>query len=324
LITIDDVNIPIDIVIRQVRKRDGVVVLTSRMGELLALTTALLWATGVVLYKKSVGFIPPFALSVFKSLIAFVLLAATTFALGQTRNVSVTTRDLLIMLTSGAIGVGISDTLFFMTLSRLGASRTALVDCLYSPFVIVFSVLFLGEKISPLAILGGLLILTSVVVSSQRAFGTTLPRKQLWTGCALGASAMATVAFAIVLVKPILPGYPMAWVSAVRMAGGLIALALLLPVHPDRKFILAAFRPQPGWKWIFLGTFFGSYLSLMAWLAGFKYSQAGSAALLNQTSTVLVVLFAAAFLQERLTKAKLLAVGLAFSGAAIVLYSGRL
>jgi drug/metabolite transporter (DMT)-like permease len=62
----------------------------------------------------------------------------------------------------------------------------------------------------------------------------------------------------------------------------------------------------------------------MCWLAGFKYSQAGIAALLNQTSTVLVVLFAAAFLQEPLTKVKLLAVALAFSGAAIVLYSGHI
>jgi drug/metabolite transporter (DMT)-like permease len=182
----------------------------------------------------------------------------------------------------------------------------------------------LGEKVSLLAVAGGALILSSVIVSSRRAFGRTLPRKQLWTGCALGASAMATVAFAIVLVKPILPGYPLAWVSAIRMAGGLVALLVLMPLHPDRKSIYAVFRPQPAWKWMVLGTFFGSYLSLICWLAGFKYSQAGIAALLNQTSTVLVVLFAAAFLQEPLTKVKLLAVALAFSGAAIVLYSGRI
>ena len=50
----------------------------------------------------------------------------------------------------------------------------------------------------------------------------------------------------------------------------------------------------------------------------------GIAALLNQTSTVLVALFAALFLKEPLTKIKLVAVGLAFSGAALVLYGGRL
>jgi len=292
------------------------------MGKLLALATALLWALGVVLYKKSVSFVTPLALSVFKSVAAFILLSATAIALGQLQAVPFSYADLFLFLTSGAIGIGVSDTLYFMTLSRLGASRTALVDCFYSPSVIFFSALMLHEHLPAAAVAGGFLIVASVCVSSKRGFEAPVPRKQLWTGCALGCSAMATVAFAVVLVKPILPGYPLAWVSLVRMACGLAALLILLPVHPDRKTVYDAFRPQPGWTWMLLGTFFGSYLSLMTWLAGFKYSQAGIAALLNQTSTVLIVLLAALVLKERLTRVKLIAVGLAFVGAVMVLYSG--
>jgi drug/metabolite transporter (DMT)-like permease len=104
------------------------------------------------------------------------------------------------------------------------------------------------------------------------------------------------------------------------MAGGLAVLMLLLRFHPDRKSVWAAFRPQPGLKWMLSGTIFGSYLSLMCWLAGFKYARAAIAAPLNQTSTMFVVLLAALFLGEPLTKVKLLAVALAFSGAAIILY----
>jgi drug/metabolite transporter (DMT)-like permease len=291
------------------------------MGEFLALMTALLWALGVVLYKKSVGYVPPFALSVFKTVVAFVLLATTTVAVGQAHTVSSSYTHLIIILISGAIGIGISDTLYFMTLSRLGASRTALVDCFYSPFVIVFSAAMLDETLPRLAVAGGFLILSSVLISSNRGFEKRISSKQLWTGCALGAAAMGTVGFAIVLVKPLLPSYPLAWVSTIRMAGGLGALALVLPLHPDRRAVYTAFRPQPGWIWMLLGTFFGSYLSLICWLAGFKYSQAGIAALLNQTSTVLIVLLAAVMLKEPLTRIKLLAVGMAFAGALLVLYS---
>jgi drug/metabolite transporter (DMT)-like permease len=291
------------------------------MGELLALMTALLWALGVVLYKKSVGYVPPFALSVFKTVVAFALLAATTVAVGQAHSVSVSPAHLLIILVSGAIGIGISDTLYLMTLSRLGASRTALVDCFYSPFVILFSALMLDETLPRLAVAGGFLILSSVLISSNRGFDKKIAPNQLWTGCALGASAMGTVGFAIVLVKPLLPVYPLAWVSTIRMAGGLAALAVLLPLHPDRRAVFTAFRPQPGWIWMLLGTFFGAYLSLISWLAGFKYAQAGIAALLNQTSTVLIVLLAAVILKEPLTRIKLLAVGMAVAGALLVLYS---
>jgi drug/metabolite transporter (DMT)-like permease len=289
------------------------------MGPAFALLTALLWALAVVFFKKSVGFVAPFALNFFKNCVSLILLALTTWILGQVH--SVPARDLAIMLASGAIGIGLSDTLYFMALERLGASRTALFDCFYSPFVIVFSVFMLAERLSPLALAGGLLILASVLVSSKPGFGATLPPRQLWSGGALGGLAMATVAFAVVLVKPVLAAYSAAWVSTIRMCGGIAILVLMLPLHEDRKSVYAAFRPQPGFKWMLLGTLVGSYLSLMSWIAGFKYSSAGTAALLNQTSTVLIVLLAAWLLHEPLTRLKLLAVGMAFAGAAMVLKS---
>src|SRR5262249_10741039 len=204
------------------------------MGELLALMTALLWALGVVLYKKSVSFVPPFALSVFKTVVAFTLMVVTTVAVGQAHTVSVSPSHLVVILISGALGIAISDTFYFMTLSRLGASRTALVDCLYSPFVILFSAVMLAETLSRLAIAGGLMILSSVLISSNRGFEKRIPSKQLWTGCALGAAAMGTVGFAIVLVKPLLPAYPLTWVSTIRMTGGLAKIVFLLTLQPQR------------------------------------------------------------------------------------------
>ena len=140
-------------------------------------------------------------------------------------------------------------------------------------------------------------------------------------GCLSGALSMATVALAIVMTKPVLNAYPLIWISTIRMSGGLAFLVLLLPFHRDRKAVYRIFEPQKGWIWIVGGTFFATYLSLVTWLAGFKYSGAGTAALLNQTSTVFIVVFAAMFLKEPMTRYKLLAVAMAFIGAAIILYA---
>jgi drug/metabolite transporter (DMT)-like permease len=157
------------------------------------------------------------------------------------------------------------------------------------------------------------------VVSSKRSFDIAIPRSQFWAGCLSGAGAMATVSFAIVMVKPVLGSYPLIWVATIRLAGGLAILLLLLAFQRDRKMVYRVFTPRPEWKWMAGGTFFGTYLSLITWLGGFKYSQAGRVALLNQTSTVFIVLFAAIFLKERLTPVKLFAVAMAFTGAAIIL-----
>src|SRR5438034_10662846 len=105
------------------------------MGEVLAVLTAVLWAVGVIFFKRSVSVVGPFALNLAKNCIAFVLLAFTAIAFQRALKFSIPPRDLVVMLISGAIGIGISDTLFLMTLARMGASRTAVIDCLYSPFV---------------------------------------------------------------------------------------------------------------------------------------------------------------------------------------------
>lgn len=288
------------------------------MGELLALLTALLYSVAVILYKRSVVLVSPFALNFFKNIVALILLALTAVVLAEADLQSISTEHLLLLLASGAIGIGVSDTLFLMTLKRLGASRTAVVDCLYSLFVILFSFLTVGETLEPVAILGGALIIGSVLVSAQRGFGAPIRRRDFWIGCALGATAMATVAYAIVMLKPILNTYPLTLMSAVRMAGGLAGLLAFLPFHPDRKLVYSVLRPNPAWPWMLGGTILGSYLSIMTWLAGFKYSQAGIVALLNQTSTVMVVVLAAIFLEEKMTRVKLLAVVMAFVGTVII------
>jgi drug/metabolite transporter (DMT)-like permease len=282
--------------------------------------TALLWGAAVVLYKKSIGSVQPFALNLFKNALGLALLLTTVLVLGQAKTVTASAKDLFIILISGAIGIGVSDTLLFMALDELGASRTALIDCLYSPLVIIFSMFYLHESLPPTAAAGGILVLGSVLLSSQRSFGEPITRKRFWVGCTLGVLAMLTVAFAIVFVKPVLNGYPLIWLSAIRMSGGLAFLLLVMPFHPDRKSVYAVFTPQPAWKWMIVGTFFGSYLSVVSWVAGFKYSQAGIAALLNQTSTVFIVVFAAMFLDEPMNRHKLLAVAMAFAGVVIILY----
>jgi drug/metabolite transporter (DMT)-like permease len=290
------------------------------MGELLALLTALLYSAAVILYKRAVGVISPFGLNLFKNTVALICLGVTAILARQTDVGSIKTEHMLLIVASGVLGIGVSDTLFLMTLKRLGASRTAVVDCLYSPSVILFSFLTVGETLEPVAILGGALIIGSVLLSAQRGFGVPISRRDFWVGCGLGALAMATVAYAIVMLKPILNSYPLILMNALRMASGLAMLWVCMPFHPERKRVYAELRPNETWPWMLGGAFLGSYLSIMTWLAGFKYSQAGVVALLNQTSTVMVVVMAAVFLGEPMTRVKVFAVVMAFFGTVVVFY----
>ena len=77
---------------------------------------------------------------------------------------------------------------------------------------------------------------------------------------------------------------------------------------------------ERGYRNIFLlgGSFFGTYLSVILWLAGYKYTLAGRAAIYNQLSTVLISIMAVYFLKDTLTVKKKIGILLSFFGAVIV------
>jgi drug/metabolite transporter (DMT)-like permease len=284
------------------------------------LTTALTWAIAVILFKKSGESVHPIALNVFKNSLAVILLIPTSFILSDTLFYSASSRDYLILFISGALGIGIADTLFFMSLNLLGASLMAIVDCLYSPFIIIMSFIFLSESLSFFQIFGVLLIISAVLTATQPKARANISGKNLAIGILCGALAMAANAAGIVMVKPVLEKSPLIWVTEMRLLSGVIVLALILLIHPRRRKIMASLHSLGSWPYTLLGSFFGAYLSMVFWLGGMKYTMASISASLNQTSNVWIFLLAALFLKEAINKQKILAIVMAVVGVFIVTF----
>jgi drug/metabolite transporter (DMT)-like permease len=290
------------------------------MGELFALTTAVVWAAAVIFLTRSGESLPPLSLNFFRVVLSAVLLLPTMAILGQPLlRAGVPWQDYAQLAASGIIGIAFSDTLFHACLNRVGAGVTAIVDCLYAPFVALCAFLLLGEQLAPLHMGGMVLVVTGILIAGGhgRLPGTT--GRTLLVGVLLGAVAMATVALGVVIAKPVLTRQPVVWATGVRQ---IAALAVLLPVvlvSRQRRQHFAAFRPSRSWRWTVPGTVLGSYLALMLWLAGMKYTNTGVAAILNQTSTIYILLFASLFLRERFSRRKATACALAIAGALLVI-----
>ena len=287
-------------------------------GHVYALLTAIAWAGGVVLFRRAGEEIGPVALNVLKNVIALVLLVATLVVAGDVPLGEARWRDWALLVVSGAVGIGLSDTLFFRALNVLGAGRAAIVDCLYSPSVVLFSFVLLGERLSPAAALGAVLVVTAVLIAGHGRWSLETAHGTFGEGVALGAVAMVSMAVSIVAVKPILEREPVLWATTLRMTGGLAALACAaLPTRAGRARFADALRPRPAWRWAVPGAVLGSYVALLLWIAGFKYAPASEVSILNQTSTVFVVLLAARFLDEPLTRRRAAAVALGIAGSVL-------
>ncbi len=284
----------------------------------MAVGAGLIWAFAVVLYRTTGRAVHPLGLNLFKTALGSLLLAATILALRQPILPGRPWSSYALLGASGIIGITVSDTLFFACLNRLGAGLTGIVDCVNIPFVILFSFVFIGERLTPLQLLGVILILAAIVLVSVRKDAALPGRRDLLPGIGLGILAMITMAAGIVMIKPLLRQTPVLWATFVRSVLAFVSLAVVMLFHPGRAPILRPLLIPANWKSMVPASVLGSYLALAAWMAGMKFTQASVAAPLSQLNSVFIFILAAIFLREKITRSKTAAVVLATVGAVMV------
>jgi len=294
--------------------------LNQYLGAVLALLTALAWAGAVVLFKKSGETVHPIGLNLFKALLAAILLVPTIWISKEVLFYPAPWRIYALVMFSGALGIGIADTLFFKSLNIIGAGRIAVVDCLYSPFVIGLSYLFLGERLNLWQFVGVLLIISAVLSISSERKAKDISGRNLLKGVLFGALALACTASSLVMIKNLLEVSPLFWVTEIRLVGGSLVLLLILAAHPSRRKIVKSVLSVHSWAYTLFGSFMGSYVATVLWLGGMKYTEASIAAALNQTSNIFIFVFAAIFLRERATPLRILGILLGVGGALLVTF----
>ncbi len=288
------------------------------MGDIYALITALIWAGAVILFRRSGEWVPPFTLNFFRVTVASTLLVLTLAATGEPLWGRAPLEDYLLLFLSGIIAIAISDTLFHRSLNMVGAGVSAIIDCLYSPFTVLAAFMLLGERLGLWQLAGMGLVLAGVLTTARHIHLPEVSTRQLGWGVVWGVLAMATLALGIVIAKPVLNHSSVLWATTVRQIG---CLAVMLPaalISRRRSDIFAAFRPSRSWRWSLPGAVLGSYVALIFWIAGMKYTQVGVASILNQSSTIYVLILASIFLHEPFTQRKLAASLLAMAGIALV------
>ena len=287
-------------------------------GEIYSVVCAIVWALALVLFKLSGERVPPLALNLFKNAVAVALFAVTLVALRMDFTPDVGARNYILLAVSGMFGLAIADTLYFRSLNTLGAGLLSIVACLYSPSVIFFSVIFLKERLSAGDIVGAAMILSGVVLSSGHKPPAGITRRQMIIGIVLGAVSVVFMGLGVAIAKPALNSSPVVWATGLRLATATVLLAMMSPFTLSGKKTWACFIPSSAWKITLPASLVGAYLAMVLWIAGIKYTTASVAAILNQTSVIWVLPFAALVLGEKITGTKIIAVSMALVGVVLV------
>ena len=289
------------------------------LGEFYSLACALVWAIAVVLFKKSGESLAPVPLNLFKNVVGLVLMLLTVLAFTGTAWPDIPPTAVVVALLSGFLGIGLGDTLYFRALNEIGASRMAVAQTLYSPFVIVLSALYLGERLTLLQFAGVLLVLAGIALVTWAPGGAgAVDAARLRRGLIESTLAVLVMAAGVVMAKPLLERYDFLWIVTLRIVGGVLGMLLFMPSARDVAGIRAAFAGVRHWPHVIAGSVVGTYISMMLWLAGYKYTKASIAAVLNEMAAVFILALAALFLRDRLKPAQLAGSAVAIAGVLLV------
>ena len=286
------------------------------MGDLYALLTAVCWSISVILFDLSSNKFNPLQINIVKNFLGVIGFIITIFILNIPYP-NFSNKSLIILTISGIIGVGVADLLFLDSLNKIGSSFSAIVATIYAPSVFIIAYIFFDEIITLNVYIGSILVLGGIVVSTYNS-PKLISSYHLVTGFFYGALAQILTAISVLSVKPIMVDNPILYVALIRFGMGSFIGLVLLVYKTGLSEVIVTFKNGISNTFMLLGAFFGTYLSVILWLAGYKYTLSGKAAIYNQLSTVFISIMAVLFLKEQLTNKKKIGIALSFFGAVFV------
>ena len=286
------------------------------MGDIYAIITALCWSSAVILFDVSSKKMDSFQLNVLKNFVGVFGFILTIIVLSIPIPIF-SQHEIIILFFSGVIGIAIADLLFLDSLRRIGSGLSAVVATIYSPSIFIIAYLLFGEIVRLQTYIGGVLVITGIVIATYK-LPQIVKNNNLYIGIIFGVFAQIFTAYSVLLVVPIMENNPIIYIALIRFSIGLIVTVAVLVYRSGIHGLFYTLKEGLGNTTILIAAILGTYLSVIFWLAGFKYTLAGRAAIYNQLSTILIIIMAVLFLKETMNVKKWIGITLSIFGAILV------
>jgi len=231
--------------------------------------------------------------------------------------ISYTANEYWLLTISAILGVAVGDLFLLASLKRLGSGLYAVAGTSYILFIFLFAFLMFEELIPMQVYFGGTLVMLGIMIRSMTMLKTN-SGKQLLQGLVFVLVAQALTAYSVLLVIPVMASHPVVHIAMIRFGIGvsfnIVHFLFVRGIESFKKTVITGFKVPT----MVAGAFMGTFLSVIFWLSGFKYTLAGRAAIYNQLSTILITLMAAIFLKEKMNYRSWMGVALAIAGAVLV------
>lgn len=298
------------------------------LGEIAGLSAALVWTFSAFVWARVGTGLTAFSINAFKAATGFLIMTVVVAVhLGVVWPTALSGRQLLILLISGVIGLGLGDAFYFMALLMMGARRSLLMWLTAPAMAAILGMLFLGpsEAIGWIGWTGmaltalGIVIVQTEAPAKTEEFKTPVTPKVILWGSLAGLVASFGQAVASLMMKMVLNEavHPLQVVQ-VRLAAATVFLAAGGVILGRMSGWIGQFKEKRvlghGLFAVLLGTVAG--LSLMT--LSLKLIRIGLSNTLTSTSPLFAIPFAFLFFKAKLSFRTVVGTLVAFAGVAMV------
>ncbi len=285
----------------------------------LALLCALCWAAGSVSMKDLSRKLDPFTLNAPRALIAGLALLAVAVATGRSTGYrDLSTEGVLLMVGSMAVGGGLGDSLYVLSMSRIGLSRAYPIAGTYPAITLLLAILFMREAVTWDLVLGLGLVVGGVMLISRPTSveDLTIGSPARRVGIGLAMLAATCWAGSAIMLGPGAQGVDPIVVSSIRIPALALMFWGLVAVRRSGRALLALSRRE--WVTMIVGGLVGWGLGSLLFVAAIASLGPTRTAVLTSTSPLFAIPLTAMFLKERPTRAVMLGTAVTVAGVALV------
>jgi drug/metabolite transporter (DMT)-like permease len=291
------------------------------LGEVAALAAAVCWTVTALAFESAGRRIGSLAVNLIRLVIALGFLTVFCWLQrGRALPTDASSFQWLVLGLSGLVGFTFGDLCLFRALVVLGARLSMLLMAMVPPLTALLGLIFLGEQLTPLHLLGMAITVSGVVVvvAGRRAPGEAAGPRLPLTGLLLGLGGALGQAGGLILSKVGVLGYHPFAATQIRVIVGAAGFAVIFAVIGWFPRVIAGLKDRRALAQTALGGVFGPFLGVSLSLVAVKYAHAGVAATLMGLVPVLILVPSVWLGRERLTARAVIGAVVAVAGSALL------
>lgn len=290
------------------------------LGILLGLLSAFIWTTTSLAIKAQADQTNPISFNAFRMFVATIFTFALLPFFGSVSAfASIPSNAILVLATSSVIGIAIGDSLYFWSMTKIGAARALPISGTYPLFTWAFAVPLLNEPVTYADLFGTLLVVIGVYLLSPNDDARTAVDARIarW-GVLTAIAAAALWALATTMLKIGVQQSPhVIVVNAIRLPVAALASAIVAQLYGGAR-VWQGYTRQNLPRLIALAMY-STGIGMIVWTLTVDYAGAARAALLNTAAPLIGVPLSVIFLHERVTRKVAVGTLLAVLGVWLIL-----